>query len=134
MNRLHRRRLLGGILALALAAAGLPALIAPNTDAATRALVITLDCDASRERTTIRNTRSMTVTIRTIGSLYRPYGNEPFTVNRKLAAGRTATFFTGRGAPASSSTTLTRRNIYKNDVSTEGVRVTSSAGSFTKRC
>jgi hypothetical protein len=134
MNRLYRHRLLGGMLALALAAAGLPALIAPNTDAATPALAITLDCYSSRERTTIKNTRSVTVTIRTVGSLYKPYSNEPFAVNRKLAAGKSITYYTGSGASYSSSTTLTRRNIYNNTVSTEGVRVTSSAGSFAKRC
>jgi hypothetical protein len=134
MNRSKRRRLLGGILTLALMAAGLPALLPGSADAATPALTVTLDCYSSRERTTIKNNRSATVTIRTVGSLYKPYSNEPFSVNRKLAAGKSVTFYTGSGASYSSSTTLTRRNIYNNTVSTEGVRVTSSAGSFSKRC
>lgn len=134
MNRSKRRRLLGSILALALMAAGLPALLPGTADAATPALTVTLDCYSSRERTTIRNNKSVTVTIRTIGSLYKPYSNEPFTVNRKLAAGKSVTFYTGSGASYSSATTLTRRNIYNNTVSTEGGRVTSSAGSFSKRC
>ena len=95
---------------------------------------ITLDCYASRERTTIKNTRSAAVTVKTVGSLYKPYSNEPFAVNRTIAAGKSVTYYTGSGASAGSSATLTRRNIYNNDISTEGVRVTSSAGTFTKRC
>ena len=102
--------------------------------ASTPALTITLDCYSSRERTTIRNNRSTTVTIRTVGSLYKPYSNEPFTVNRKLASGKSVTYYTGSGASYSSSYTLTRRNIYNNTVYTEGARVTSSVGTFTKRC
>jgi hypothetical protein len=74
------------------------------------------------------------VTIKTVGSLYKPYSNEPFSVNRKLAAGKSVTYYTGSGASASSSATLTRRSIYNNTVSSEGVRVTSSIGSFSKRC
>lgn len=107
---------------------------APSVDAATPALTITLDCYSSREKTTIRNNRSTTVTIRTVGSLYKPYSNEPFSVNRKLAAGKSVTYYTGSGASYSVSTTLTQRNIYNNTVSSEGARVTSSVGTFAKRC
>lgn len=129
-----RRRMLGGILALSVVGLGMPFVGPSGTDAATAALTVTLDCDASRERTTIRNNRSATVTIRTVGSLYKPRSNEPFTVNRKLAAGKTVSFYTGSGASASSAYTLTRQAIYNNDVSTEGARVTSSVGTFSKRC
>jgi hypothetical protein len=134
MSRTHRRRLLGTLLALAVAVAGLPALLTPAMTAAASGLTITLDCYSSRERTTIKNTKSVAVTIKTVGSLYKPYSNEPFSVNRKLAPGKSVTYYTGSGASASSSATLTRRNIYNNTVSSEGVRVTSSIGSFSKRC
>jgi hypothetical protein len=134
MSRTHRRRLLGTLLALVVAVAGLPALLTPAMTSAASGLTITLDCYSSRERTTIKNTKSVAVTIKTVGSLYKPYSNEPFSVNRKLAPGKSVTYYTGSGASASSSTTLTRRNIYNNTVSSEGVRVTSSVGSFSKRC
>jgi len=122
------------VLATALLAGSSWTLAAPTVEAATPALTITLDCYSSRERTTIRNNRSSTVTIKTVGSLYKPYSNEPFSVNRKLAAGKSVTYYTGSGASYSSSFTLTRRNIYNNSVSSEGARVTSSVGTFTKRC
>jgi hypothetical protein len=128
MNTFRRRLWLGALLSLALV---LPA--APGVQAAS-GLSLSLDCYSSRERITIKNPRTTTVTIRTIGSLYKPYSNEPFTVNRKLAAGKSVTYYTGSGASATSSMTLTRRNIFNNSVSTEGVRVTSSIGTFSRRC
>jgi hypothetical protein len=133
-NRTVHRRLLGGILAIATVVIGLPTIAPAGVDAATPGLTITLDCYASRERTTIRNNRAATVTIRTVGSLYKPCSNEPFSVSRKVSAGKSVTFFTGSGATYSNSFTLTRRNIYNNTISTEGVRVTSSVGTFSKRC
>jgi hypothetical protein len=57
MTIVDRRRLLGGLLALALAAAGLPTLVAPVTDAATPGLTVTLDCFSPREQTTITTSR-----------------------------------------------------------------------------
>jgi hypothetical protein len=128
MNAFRRRVWLGALLSLALV---VPA--APGVQAAS-GLSLSLDCYSSRERITIKNPRTTTVTIRTIGSLYKPYSNEPFTVNRKLAAGKSVTYYTGSGASATSSMTLTRRNIFNNSVSTEGVRVTSSIGTFSRRC
>ena len=124
----------GGILALSVVALGLPTVSPSGTDAATAALTVTVDCFSSRERTTIRNNRSTTVTIKTVGSLYKPRSNEPFSVSRKLAAGKSVSFYTGSGASASSSYTLTRQNIYNNDIATEGAKVTSSVGTFSKRC
>jgi hypothetical protein len=134
MNIAGRRRMLGGILALSVAALGLPTVSPSGTDAATAALTVTVDCFSSRERTTIRNNRSTTVTIKTVGSLYKPRSNEPFSVSRKLAAGKSVSFYTGSGASASSAYTLTRQNIYNNDIATEGAKVTSSVGTFSKRC
>lgn len=122
------------LLATALLAGSTWTLAAPTVHAATPSLTVTVDCYSSREKTTIRNNRSTTVTIRTVGSLYKPYSNEPFSVNRKLAAGKSVTYYTGSGASYSVSTTLTRRNIYNNTVYSEGARVTSSVGTFTRRC
>jgi hypothetical protein len=134
MNIASRHRMLGGILALSVITLGLPAVSPSSTNAATAALTVTVDCFSSRERTTIRNNRSTTVTIKTVGSLYKPRSNEPFSVNRKLAAGKSVSFYTGSGASASSAYTLTRQNIYNNDIATEGARVVSSVGTFSKRC
>ncbi len=133
MKVVARRRMLGAILALAVVAVGLP-IVGPSTAEAATGLTVTLDCYSSRERVTIKNTRSATVTIRTVGSLYKPRSNEPFTVNRKLAAGKSVSYYSGSGASASSAYTLTRQSIFNNDIATEGVRVTSSIGTFSKRC
>ncbi len=128
-----RRRMLGGILALSVVVVGLP-FVGPSTADAATGLTVTVDCYSSKERVTIKNTRSATVTIKTVGSLYKPRSNEPFTVNRKLAAGKSVSYYTGSGASASSAYTLTRQSIFSNDVASEGVRVTSSVGTFSKRC
>jgi hypothetical protein len=132
---IKRPATLGPVALLAVALVGSTwTVTAPTVQASTPAVTITLDCYSSRERTTIRNNRSTTVTIRTVGSLYKPYSNEPFSVNRRLAAGKSVTYYTGSGASYSSSFTLTRRNIYNNTAYGEGARVTSSVGTFTKRC
>jgi hypothetical protein len=122
------------LIATALLAGSTLTLAAPTVHAAAPGLTVSVDCFSSREKTTIKNNRSTTVTIRTVGSLYKPYSNEPFSVNRKLAAGKSITYYTGSGATYSVSTTLTRRNIYNNSISSEGARVTSSVGTFTRRC
>ena len=128
-----RRRMFGGILALALVAVGLSFVAVSTADGAT-GLTVTVDCYSSRERVTIKNTRSATVTIKTVGSLYKPRSSEPYAVNRKLGAGKSISFYFGSGASASNATTLTRQSIFSNDVASEGVRVTSSVGIFSKRC
>jgi len=133
MGIASRRRMLGGILALSVIALGMP-FVGVSTAGAATGLTVTVDCFSSRERVTIKNTRSATVTIKTVGSLYKPRSNEPFRVNRKLAAGKTVSYYSGRGASASSAYTLTRQSIFNNDVAAEGVRVTSSVGTFSKRC
>jgi hypothetical protein len=133
MKLAARRGTLGALLALAVVAIGLP-FVGPSTADAATGLTITVDCYSSRERVTIKNTRTATVTIKTVGSLYKPRSNEPFTVNRKLAAGKSDSYYSGRGASASSAYTLTRQSIFSNDVASEGVRVTSSVGTFSKRC
>ena len=122
------------MLAVAVLAGSAGAFGAAPVDAATPGLTVTVDCYSSRERTIVKNNKTSTVTLKTIGSLYKPYSNEPFSVARKLAAGKTVTFYTGSGASASVATTLTRRSIYNNEIRAEGARVTSSVGTFTKTC
>jgi hypothetical protein len=129
-----RRGLLGGALILAVATIGLP-FVGPSTaDASTPALTVTVACFSNPERVTIKNNRSATVTIRTVGSLYKPRSNEPFSVSRKLGPGKSVSFYAGGAASSSSANTLTRQYIFNNDISSEGVRVTSSVGTFSRRC
>jgi hypothetical protein len=107
----------------------------PGADGATPALRVTTYCYEKPEKTVIRNNRSTSVTIRTVGSIYKPRTNEPFVKTRTLRGGSTVTFYSGFAATAGASTTLTRQYIYQDDVGTaEGARVTSSAGTFTDRC
>jgi hypothetical protein len=109
---------------------------ADTTEAATPALKVTVYCYSTRERTVIKNQSSKTITIRTVGSIYKPYSTEPFYVSKALGAGKTITYYTGSGATWSSSKTLTRRSIYNNAVGTrEGARVKTTTGkSYTDKC
>lgn len=104
---------------------------APPASSGSPKVAITLNCASNPETTRIKNTGTASVTIRTIGSLYRPRSNEPFSVNKTLAAGASYTYQTGAAA---SSHVLTNQYIYSNGVSSEGVRVTTSAGTVTKKC
>ena len=93
----------------------------PNTVvAATPALKVTVSCYSTRERTVIHNNRSHAITIKSVGSIYKPYSSEPYIVNKRLAAGATITYYTGSGASYSNSHTITRRSIYNNSVGTRG--------------
>lgn len=104
-----------------------------STSAATAPSVsVTVSCYANPEKVTVKNTKSSSITIKAVGSLYQPYSNEPFTVNKTLAAGASITYQTGGAASVNA---LTKRYIYNNDVGTrEGTRVATSAGTVEKRC
>lgn len=126
-----RAMALAAVLAVGLA----PSLGHATAQASSPALSVRVYCYSNPERTVIHNNRTTSITITSVGSLYQPYSNEPFSVYRKLAAGKTITFYTGNGASYSNSNTLTRRYIYSNSVgSIEGVRARSTAGTFIARC
>ena len=129
-----------GIL-LACSLALLLTMIGPTSDggvsprpagAATPAVKVTVSCKSTPEVTRVENKRSKSVTIRAVGSIYRPYSYEPIRVNRKLGGGRTMTFESGSKA---NTNKLTGNFIYNNDVgSKEGARVSTSVGRFSDRC
>jgi hypothetical protein len=48
------------------------------------ALTVSVACKATPERTHVKNNRNTAITIKTVGSIYRPYGYEPFRVDRRL--------------------------------------------------
>ena len=131
---------LGLLLASALALA--LALFAPVSErgvsprpaeAATPALTVTVACKATPETTRVKNNRNRAITIKAVGSIYRPYSYEPIRVDRKLGAGNTVTFESGSGADRNK---LTGNYIYNNDVGrNEGARVITKSGTrFTDRC
>ncbi len=107
--------------------------VAPRpAEARPPALTVTVACEASPERTRVENNRNKAITIKTLGSIYRPYSYEPFRVDRRLGAGRTVTFESGSGA---NTNKLTGNYIYNNDVgSKEGAKVATSVGGFSDRC
>jgi hypothetical protein len=111
---------------------------APPTPAAgvLPVVTVTVNCYSNPERTVVRNNRSMTVLLRTVGSIYRPYSSEPYYVAYRLAPGRTVTFYTGYAARVSHPRTLTRRYIYNNTVGrSEGARVVLGSGrAYVDRC
>jgi len=94
---------------------------------------VSVACKDTPERTYIKNNRNRAITIKTVGSLYRPYSYEPFRVNRRLGGGKSVTFESGTGA---NHNKLTGSYIYNNDVgSKEGARVVTRLGArFVDRC
>jgi hypothetical protein len=97
------------------------------------ALTVTVACNATPERTHIKNNRNRAITIKTVGSIYQPYSYEPFQVTRKLGDGNSVTFESGSGA---NQNKLTGSFIYNNDVgSKEGARIVTGSGArFVDRC
>jgi hypothetical protein len=97
------------------------------------ALTVTVACKATPERTHVKNNRNRAITIKTVGSIYRPYSYEPLRVDRRLGGGKSVTFESGSRA---NHNTLAGSFIYNNDVgSKEGARVVRSSGArFVDRC
>lgn len=124
----------GVALAMTVFIVGALARMAPVTTPAPVPISIVIDCHGRPELTTIRNTSPTPITLQALGSLYKPYdGIEPFALNLTLAAGESVTFQTGPGA--SEPGKLYGRPIYNDDEATaEGVRLETSAGTFTRMC
>ena len=114
----------------------LSTIAAQPTEASTPVLSVHVYCYSNPERVVVHNNRSYAVTIRSVGSRYQPYSNEPIPVGYRLGAGKTVTFYSGYGASSTNPRTLTRRYIFSNTVgSTEGARVTRSNGTvYGDRC
>jgi hypothetical protein len=95
-------------------------------------VTVSVSCKSAPEVTRVKNNRGRSITIRTVGSIYRPFSYEPVRVDRKLGGGRTISFESGSGA---NTNKLTGNYIYNNDVgSKEGAKVATSVGGFSDRC
>jgi hypothetical protein len=94
---------------------------------------VNVACKATPETTRVKNNRNKAITIRAVGSIYRPFGYEPVRVERKLGAGKTVAFESGAGADRN---VLTGSFIYNNEVvgSREGARIRTSVGTFIDKC
>jgi hypothetical protein len=127
--------LLACLLALALTIAGPTSegVIATRpAEAATPAITVTVACKATPETTRVKNNRSRSITIKTVGSIHEPRSNEPFLKNRTLGPGGVVTFESGYDA---NQNVLTRQYIYDNYAgSHEGARVGTPVGRFYDRC
>jgi hypothetical protein len=101
---------------------------------AVAAVKVTVNCDANPEQTRVMNNANRLITIKTVGSIYRPHPYEPFVVNRKLRPHRTITFQSGGEAKGGNE--LTTAYIYNSDVvgNKEGARVRTSVGTFIDKC
>lgn len=96
-------------------------------------IIITLNCTGTPETTRIDNTGDAAITIYSVESLADQVGAEPYTVNRKLGAGRTVIYRSGSGA--TSGTILTHSAMYTNGLyEQDGVRLVTDIGTITKRC
>ena len=94
---------------------------------------VTVACKATPETTRVKNNLNRAITIRAVGSIYRPFGYEPVRVERKLGAGETVTFESGAGADRNK---LSGSSIYNDDDvgSREGARVRTSVGTSIDKC
>ncbi|MDQ3855299.1 MAG: hypothetical protein M3281_02755 [Chloroflexota bacterium] len=100
--------------------------------AATPAVAVSLYCYGNPELTRIANTTNTTITIRSLGSIYSPSTLEPISLGRRLEPGQAVWYQTGSRA---STNVLTRAFIFDGYAgTTEGVRVVTSAGTFTRLC
>jgi hypothetical protein len=98
------------------------------------AVKVIVNCDSNPEQTRVMNNTNRLITIKTVGSIYRPYAYEPFVVNRKLGPHRTITFQSGSKAEGRNE--LTTAYIYNSDVvgNKEGARVRTSVGTSIDKC
>ena len=98
------------------------------------AVKVTVNCDSNPEKTRVMNTTNRVITIKTVGSIYRPYTYEPFVVNRKLRPNRAITFQSGSKAKGRNE--LTTAYIYNSDVveTKEGARGRTAVGSCIDKC
>jgi hypothetical protein len=126
--------LLASALALALMMFGLPSergLSVRPAEAASKVSVVA-KCDGNPEKVLVTNNTRHGIKIRTVGSVYRPYGFEPISVGKRLGGGRMMTFESG---PRANGNVLTKQYIFNSDVgSREGARVATSVGRFVDRC
>jgi len=101
---------------------------------AASAVEVIVKCDSDPEKTRVMNNTNRIITIRTVGSIYRPYTyDEPFVVSRKLRPDRAITFQSGSKAKGRNE--LTTAYIYNSYVgSREGARVKTSLGIVTGKC
>ena len=110
-----------------------PSPIATGTAAATQDVEIRLACEGQPEETTIENAGDETVTVEEVESLHEPRPNEePYEVSDKVRPGKSITYETGTGAKGKRE--LSGNEIYDNEATDEGVRVVTSAGTFTAEC
>jgi lipoprotein-anchoring transpeptidase ErfK/SrfK len=105
----------------------------PTLSTTTSDIKITLNCWGDPETTRIDNLGDAEITIISITSKADPTVDEPYTVNRKLGAGRTVIYRSGPGA--TSGSVLTTNNLYVGTMSpNEGVHIETSVGAVEADC
>ena len=102
----------------------------PTAIEAASGVGIRLSCYSNPERVIVKNNRRRAITVRSVGSTYRPYSYEPFRVRKVVKPGKRVQFQTGRAARVNR---LTRNYIFNNN-GRDGVKVVTSVGTFRKRC
>jgi hypothetical protein len=106
--------------------------LSPHPAEAAAAVKVDVSCRSDPEKTRVENNTNHRITIRTVGSIYKPRSNEPFRVDVRLRPDSAITFESGSDA---NRHVLTHLFIYNNDVgSKEGARVRTSEGRFIDRC
>jgi hypothetical protein len=95
-------------------------------------VVVTARCDGNPERVIVKNNTRRRITVRRVGSIYRPYDYEPKTFNKTIRRGRSAAFESG---PRANRNVISKQYIFNSDVgSREGAKVATSIGRYADRC
>jgi hypothetical protein len=128
MKRAKRMAALAGSMVLACSV-----LVAGATPAAASVSGVRLSvrCIWNPESITIKNSRSRSITIVSVGSTYQKLASEPFVVNKVLKSGKSITYTFG-GAPGVNK--LSSKFIFSDSNSTERARITTNLGTVTTSC
>lgn len=113
--------------------AGVKAAEVSAASVTTSDIVVTINCTGQPERVRVTNNGDASIIVQSIGSIYGASSKEPFTVNKKINAGKTYEWLIG--PTASGSNTLYSNYIFTNTAyDNEGASVQTSVGTITKRC
>ena len=96
-----------------------------------RGVKVTVRCGSSPEKVVIKNNRSSSIRIISVGSIWRPRASEPFRVNKRLRPGKRIVYSFG---PRRGPNRLTRQLIFDEHYAGEGVKVRTNKGRIKRFC
>ncbi len=96
-------------------------------------IAVTINCTSDPEKIRVTNNGYRQIEVKSIGTIYNPTSQEPFTLNYKINPSKTQIWYAGEGGTG--NRVLTRNYILTNSAyDREGVKVVTSAGTITVKC